>query len=426
MNVSDSDFMAAHMESLGYTAAETIDQAAIIIVNTCSVRAHPENAALSFVGRAEPFKRKDPSVKIIFAGCTAQRLQASVKKRFPAIDLVVGAREIESFPELLKGILGNRPKARSAKNRPAVRNISAFVPIMRGCENFCAYCVVPLVRGPEISRPAGEILKEIKRLAKNGVKEVTLLGQNVNSYRGSLELGVRSSEKSKNTRTSTPVDFPELLEMINSIKGIERIRFMTSHPKDLKPKLINAMARLEKVCEHLHLPLQSGSGKVLKSMNRGYTASDYLSKIAELKRKIPGISLTTDILVGFPGESDRNFSETLKMINKAGYDSLFGFKYSVRPGTSAAMLEDNVPLAKKEKRLDKVLELGNRLSAQKNAKLIQTVQEVLVESAADGFCSGSTRQNKKVAFEGGSGLIGTTVKVRVTNVKVNSLSGDIV
>jgi tRNA-2-methylthio-N6-dimethylallyladenosine synthase len=422
MNAADSEFMAAHLETLGYKPVETPDKAGIIIVNTCSVRLHPENAALSFLGRVKPFKKARPDTRVIFAGCTAQRLKDTIKKRFPVIDLVVGAKEIEHFPELVRGILKNTfvelaanpplsPFVKGEKHTP----VSAFVTIMRGCENFCSYCVVPLVRGPEISRPANEIVADIKSLVKRGTREVTLLGQNVNSY--------KTANSRQLSAVSKDIDFPELLRMINSIKGLERIRFMTSHPKDLSEGLIDTMASLDKVCKHLHLPLQSGSDKILKAMNRGYTRSQYLEKIHNIRSKMPDISITTDILVGFPGETEKDFKDTLKAIKEAGFDSLYGFKYSARPGTKAFVLTDNVKLETKENRLKKTLELGNDISVAKNAKLLGKIEEVLVDSRAGNLHQGSTSTYRKISFESANDLTGKVARVKITRVKFNSLSG---
>ena len=424
MNVSDSDYMADHLLDSGLSAAESADKAALIVVNTCSVRQNAEHKALSYLGRITPFKKKNKTLKIVFAGCMAQRVGEYIKKRFPEIDLVVGAKDIEHFPrlldELLKGATGNRRNASSKtkaiqsqcgfgnrQTRIEKAPVSALVTIMRGCENFCSYCVVPYVRGKEASRPKNEIIAEIEALAVGGAKEIMLVGQNVNSYR------------------DDKTNFPKLLKLVNSVKGIERIRFMTSHPKDLDDELIDAMAGLDKVCEHLHLPLQSGSDRILKLMNRGYSFGKYLGLVNKLKEKVPDINFTTDILVGFPGETDKDFADTLGAIRTAGFDNLYAFKYSPRPGTAAASLTDDVPMEVKEKRLKEVLDESEKISSKKNAKLLNTFQELLVDKKQGEYLEGRTRGSKKIFFKGPERLIGKLVNVKVVYVKVNTLKGEI-
>ncbi len=417
MNMADSEAISVCLESEGFLRTHDIKEASIIILNTCSVRQLPEQKAYSFLGRAEPFKKKNPGIKIIVAGCMAQRAGKEIKKRFPIVDLVVGATEISGFHEILKNKLkiwrhGKTPTAH-IPTIPALQAspVSAFVTIMRGCENFCSYCVVPFVRGPEISKPYREILAETRNLLNGGIKEVTLLGQNVNSY------------LDKTITTARPLDFTDLLREISLLEKLERVRFMTNHPKDLSDKLIAAMAEMPKVCEHLHLPLQSGSDRVLKAMNRGYTAKHYMSILDKAKARMPGLNITTDILVGFPGETEDDIRETLGVIKTAGFDSLFAFKYSARPGTAAAKIEDNVTLPEKEERLNRVLELGNGISCEKNAKLINSVQEVLVEFSNGGMYEGRTRSNKKVSFSSGIDLTGKITNVKIIDVKINSLTG---
>ncbi|MFH1368905.1 MAG: tRNA (N6-isopentenyl adenosine(37)-C2)-methylthiotransferase MiaB [Elusimicrobiota bacterium] len=431
MNIADSDFMADALAGLGMQPAQDLKEADIIVVNTCSVRDHAEHRALSYVGRLKPLKKRNPKLKIVFAGCAAERLGKNMKSRFQMVDEVIGAKSIDQFPQILAKILGSKlinpspvnpdyssglHNQYSGSRRLPSSDVSAFVTIMRGCENFCSYCIVPYVRGKEISRPAGEIIEEITHLAGRGVKEVTLLGQNVNSYKDCLMLNVTCLKK-KTT------DFTGLLEMVNGIEGIERIRFMTSHPKDSGSRLVSAMNKLDKVCEHLHLPLQSGSDKILKLMNRGYTAGDYLDIIKDFRSKMPEGGVTTDILIGFPGETEADFKKTLAMVKKIRFDFLFAFKYSPRPGTEADKLKDNVPRETKEKRHAEILETANKISVEKNAKLIGTVWEVLVEEIRDGICSGMTRTNKKVYFPSDKKSAGETALVRIISGKINSLSG---
>jgi tRNA-2-methylthio-N6-dimethylallyladenosine synthase len=408
MNVADSDLMAVHLAELGMTRTDTADTADVVLINTCAVRDHAEHKVFSFLGRIEPLKKTKPGLLIIVAGCMAERLGAKLKRRFPIVDLVVGAKDIEHFPHYFDGITagkGNAGRLLGEGYRGLQAGISAFVTIVRGCENFCSYCIVPYVRGKEISRPADEILKEIRHLAERGTREVTLLGQNVNSYRDGS------------------TDFTGLLAMVSEVPGIERIRFMTSHPKDLSDRLIDALAMLPKVCEHLHLPLQSGSDGVLAAMNRRYTAGHYLSLIAKLRQRLPGISFTTDILVGFPGETDEDFAQTVALIKAVQFDHLFAFKYSPRPGTAAAGRPDDIPRETKERRHAAVLDLANSFSAAKNATIVGTLQEVLVESRHNTMLAGRTRTNKKVYFSGDDDLIGRLVTIRITDTKINTFTG---
>jgi len=422
MNVADSDSIGQHLAGLGMEYASDVAAADIVFINTCSVRQQAEQRALSFVGRLEPFKRANSRLKVVVVGCMAQREGQRLQKQLPIIDLVIGSKDIERFPEIIAGFLspgtkedplmqnpgysgnsgfaGETPDQGSAHNRT-----SAFVTIMRGCENFCSYCIVPLVRGPEKSRPAREIIAEIETKVRGGARDITLLGQNVNSYR------------------SGDTDFPELLALANNIRGLDRIRFMTSHPKDFSDRLIDTVADLDKVCEHLHLPLQSGSDRVLASMNRRYTSADYRCIVDKLRKHIPDAALTTDIMVGFPGETDDDFSATLDLLRAVEFDFLFAFKYSPRPGTAAASLSDSVPVALKEQRHSRVLEMIRGISTQKNAKLVNTIQEVLVEGARDGQFVGRTRTNKRVFFSCDASRVGHLIDVRITGIKLNSLTG---
>lgn len=409
MNVADSDLMAAHLSSLGMQATDQLAEADIVIINTCSVRQLAEQKAQSYIGRLKPYKTAKPSLKVIVAGCMGQRAGSALRGKYPIIDFVVGARDIEKFPHVFNAWWGEHPLTEQpASFHPAEGDVSVFVTIMRGCENFCSYCIVPHVRGPEKSRPQQEIIDEIAAYVRHGGRDVTLLGQNVNSY------------------LSDGMDFAELLGRVNAIDGLERIRFMTSHPKDLGERLISAMATLPKACEHLHLPLQSGSDRILAAMNRRYTSADYLRTIEAARGRIPGIAFTTDILVGFPGETDDDFRQTMRVIHAVGYDSLFVFKYSPRPGTAAAQLNDDVSQEVKEARLEEVLSCSNGFSAQKNAKLIGTTVDVLVERCTDGMCEGHTRTHRRVFFPGDAACAGTVVTVRVNDAKVNSLTGTLV
>ena len=408
MNVADSGGMEKGLLARGWERGESVDGAGLVVVNTCSVREHAESKAMSFVGELVERRQKGEDFRIIVAGCMAERMKDTLKKRFPLVDLVVGAKDIKRFAKLIENIPGVIPADKKSEvSEPS--GISAFVTIMRGCENFCSYCIVPYVRGPEVSRPADEIIEEITARAANGAKEVTLLGQNVNSYHG----------KSANGTTT----FPELLEKINAISGIERIRFMTSHPKDAGDELIKAVTRLPKVCEHVHLPLQSGSDKILAAMNRGYTLAGYSKVVNALRAACPDVSITTDILIGFPGETQEDFEQTLRAVNDIQFDFIFAFKYSPRPGTAAAAKPDDVARDVKEKRHAAILSSLNGIATQKNATLLHTEQEVLVEEKRAGQWVGRTRTNKKVFFESVLVLTGKTVLVGIKRTKINSLYG---
>jgi len=418
MNVADSGSMAAHLDSLGMEEAFSESEAGVILLNTCTVRLDTEYRALSYIGRLSPRKKLDPELKIIVAGCAAQRLGGELKKRFPFVDLVVGARELDNFEELCCSVLKREKPAGEksfrqitprAKESPA----AAFVTIMKGCNNYCSYCVVPYVRGPERSRPADGIIAEIKAGLALGLREVVLLGQNVNSYKGPSEGGGKEP------------GFPQLLAEVNKIEGLERIRFMTSHPKDLSPELLACFGRLEKLCEHLHLPLQSGSDKILKAMNRGYTADGYLRLVDRIRAAAPGISLTTDVLTGFPGETEKDLEATLELVARCGFNSVFAYKYSAREGTGAFKITETVTAEEKKRRHLLVRELADKISAEKHARLLGSIQNALVERTEGNICTGRTRSNLKVFFEAPAGrqLNNQLVDVRITRTKINTLEG---
>jgi tRNA-2-methylthio-N6-dimethylallyladenosine synthase len=420
MNVADSRLMAEHLESLGMSLSLDRETSDVIVLNTCSVRYDAEHRALAFIGRLKPLKERNPEIRIIVAGCAAQRMGQELKRKFPFVDLVVGAREIDGFPETFNrafpGFLKKNMPAEKVRlpSRGKESPAAAFVTLMRGCQNNCSYCIVPHVRGPEKSRPVAEVLGEIEACVRDGFKEILLLGQNVNSYNGTGE-------------NSRPVGFSELLKRVNDMDGVERIRFMTSHPKDLSDELIEAIASLPKVCEHLHLPLQSGSDTVLKAMNRKYSAADYLALVDKLRARVPGISVTTDVLIGFPGETEKDFQKTLDIIERVRFDSLFAFKYSPRPCTASFSLAQTVPEPEKEKRLQRVLATANGISTRKHAALAGTVQNVLVEKTDKGICTGRTRSNLKVFFKAprGKDVTGAFVNITVTRTKINTLLGDV-
>lgn len=421
MNVADSNLMAAHLQDRGMTMTALREAADVIILNTCSVRFDAEHKALSLIGKLRPLKRAKPGLKIVVAGCAAQRLGGKLKKLFPFVDLVAGAMDIEHMPALLDrefpptGYLSAPHLSRARlPARAKESGAAAFVTVMRGCGNFCSYCIVPHLRGPESSRPVREVIAEVEARVAEGYKEVLLLGQNVNSYSGECE-------------GPGKLDFPGLLARVNAVKGLERIRFMTSHPKDLGTNLIEAIATFEKVCGHLHLPLQSGSDRILAAMNRKYTAAEYAALAGRIRERVPGVSLTTDILLGFPGETEEDFQKTLSMVYAMEFNSLFAFKYSPREGTKAYSMPETVTEKEKEDRLRQVEEAADRISRKKNAALVGTVQRLLVEKHDKGRWTGRTRSNLKVFFAAPEkkDLLGGSVNVEITAARINTLLGEL-
>ena len=422
MNVHDSEQMAVLMQAEGYRLTSDVHQADLILMNTCSIREKAEQKAFSELGRLVKLKEKKPELIIGFGGCLAQHLADKVYKRAVAVDLVFGTHNIHQLPVMIEKVQKEHKKITQVKffdrlcslgifAPPPEGALSAFVSIMQGCDNYCAYCVVPYLRGPEMSRTPEDIIEEIQKLADRGVKEVTLLGQNVNSYGKHLD---------------PSCNFVTLIKKINEIDGIDRIRFTTSHPKDLSNELMDCFGQLSKLCEHIHLPAQSGSNRILKLMNRGYTAQDYLSKVERLQSICPQISITSDIIVGFPGETEQDYQETIDMMEKIRFDSLFSFKYSERKGTAAEALTGKVPEAEKRQRLKELQALQDRHTQEKNTTLEGSVQEVLVEGRSRNSrqdMRGRTRSWKIVNFEGRPELIGLTVPVIISRGYLHSLRG---
>ncbi len=424
MNEHDSENLAGMFDMMNIDLANSLEEADIIIFNTCAVR---ENAELRVYGNLHALKKlkaKNTDLIIAVCGCMMQQehVVEEIKKNFPHVSLVFGTHNLYKFPELLLKYLSGDLKTlidvwdidgNVIEGLPSVRryDLKAFVNIMYGCNNFCTYCIVPYTRGRERSRNPEDIIKEVENLAKNGVKEITLLGQNVNSYGNDFE---------------DKFSFAKLLTMLNSIKGLERIRFMTSHPKDISEELIDAVANLDKVCESIHLPVQSGSTTVLKKMNRHYTKEQYINLINRIKIKIPDVALTTDIMVGFPGETEEDFLDTLDIIEKVQYDSAFMFIYSIRKGTVAEKMDNHIDESIKKYRFNRLLSKANEIAELKNAKYNGEIVEVLVE----GFSkkdktrlTGRTRQNKLVNFIGDESMIGSLVNVKITEAKSFSLNG---
>ena len=415
MNEKQSEAVAGIMDEIVYVRQEN-EEADVVIYNTCTVR---ENANLKVYGRLghlHSLKDKNPDMKIILFGCMMQEAHVveKIKKTYSFVNLVFGTHNIFKFAELFYEMLLSDMQLidiwegtdQIVEDLPTERNYTfkSGVNIMFGCNNFCSYCIVPYVRGRERSRKPEAIIKEIKNLVADGVSEVMLLGQNVNSYGKTLE---------------TPVTFAQLLTMLEDIEGLRRIRFMTSHPKDLSDELIEVMAKSKKICHHLHLPLQSGSSRILKEMNRRYDKEKYLNLVENIRTAIPDISLTTDIIVGFPGETEEDFQETLDVVRQAGYDTAFTFIYSKRTGTPAAAKEDQVPEDVVKDRFNRLLTLVQEQGRIRSSRFEGTVQEVLVEeeSKEKGIFTGRTQYNLLVHFPADESLLGTYVKVKLEECK---------
>ncbi len=425
MNVHDSEQMAALLKESGYASTEYPEKADLILFNTCSIREKAEQKAFSELGRLIRLKKRNPKLIVGFGGCLAQHLGAHVYHRAGEVDFVFGTHNIHLLPEMVAAVEKKRRRITQIDFHkqlpsanifapPAKDAVGTFVTIMQGCNNFCAYCVVPYLRGPEMSRPPEDIIEEIKRLTDYGIKEVTLLGQNVNSYGKTLGNGM---------------NFVSLIRKIGEVDGIERIRFTTSHPKDLSDELINSFAEERKLCEHIHLPVQSGSNKILKLMNRGYTAEEYMEKVARLRQVCPQISITSDIIVGFPQESEKDYQETIDMMGKIRFDSVFSFKYSERIGTAAQKLEGKIEEKEKLRRLKALQSLQDEYTFHKNKDLERSSQEVLVEGESKNSrqdMTGRTRAWKIVNFRGNSDLKGDLVKLKITKAYLHSLRGEII
>lgn len=416
MNARDSEKLRGILEEVGYVMTES-EEADFVIYNTCTVR---ENANLRVYGRLgylHNLKKKNPHMMIALCGCMMQEelVVEKLKKSYSFVNLIFGTHNIFKFPELLSTALESdrmiidiwKDTDQIVEDLPVDRKYfyKSGVNIMFGCNNFCSYCIVPYVRGRERSRKPEDIIREIKDLVADGVVEVMLLGQNVNSYGKNLE---------------HPMSFAQLLREIAAIEGLERIRFMTSHPKDLSEELIQVMAENPKICRHLHLPLQSGSSRVLKEMNRRYDKEKYLSLACKIKEAIPDISLTTDIIVGFPGETEEDFLETMDVVEQVGYDTAFTFIYSKRTGTPAAAMENQVPEEVVKDRFDRLLHLVQEKGRQASSRFEGTIQEVLVEEvnqSQKGYMTGRMSQNLLVHFPGDESLLGKFVNVKLTQCR---------
>jgi tRNA-2-methylthio-N6-dimethylallyladenosine synthase len=426
MNVNDTERMYSLLEMANFTPVQTPDEADLIIINACSIREKPVHKVYSEVGRYKKMKDKNPNLKIGVGGCVGQQEKEKLIKQQPLIDFVFGTDNIDSLPNLVAQVYETKGKekiinAKFEHRAPyhvetLVRNpgVSTFVNIAKGCDNFCTFCIVPYTRGREKSRPLSHIVMDVRTLVQRGVKEVTLLGQNVNSYHADNGSG-------------SEYDFADLLKKVATDTDIERIRYTTSHPKDFNEKLMHVMAdHQDKICEYVHLPFQSGSSEILEKMNRGYTRETYLEKIALMKKHIPNLVLSTDIIVGFPGETDADFQKTLDMVQEVQFETIFAFMYSPRPFTKAAQFTDQVPEYIKNKRLNHLFDVHEKMAFELVKKYQDQTLQVLVETINEqGKAQGRSTQNKLVYFMGSPDLIGKTVPVRITQAFPSVFRGEL-
>ena len=423
MNEHDSEVIDGLLTERGFSSVKERKDASIVIINTCSVRDNADKRFFGTLGQLKKRKESDPSFIVCVCGCMMQqqRVVDTIKAKYPWVDVIFGTNSIHHIPELIEKVAIEKEKVvdiienteEIVEGLPAKRlfDHKALVNIMFGCNNFCTYCIVPYTRGREKSRAPEAIVAEVKGLVADGVKEIMLLGQNVNSYDGN------------------GTSFAELLKMLNDVDGLERIRFMTSNPKDLSDELIEAFAVCDKLCRNLHLPIQSGSNIVLKRMNRKYTREDYLKLIEKLRKTVPDITLSTDIIVGFPGETNEDFEETLSIVKEVEYDSAFTFIYSIRKGTPAEKFEDQIDESEKHRRFDLLVNAVNEISEKKNKAYQDRVEKVLVDGVSKNDKStltGRTDGFKLVNFAGKKELIGSLVDVKITDAKTFSLFGEVI
>jgi tRNA-2-methylthio-N6-dimethylallyladenosine synthase len=427
MNEYDSLRVQRLLHAQGYLLTSDMASADVIFLNTCSVREKAEQKVHSFLGRLRRLKEKRPHLKIVVAGCVAQQLGKQLLERFEYLDLVLGTRGIAAITELLQELheTGGRraylPEEESPRSPseqqltwfPESAALAAPVTIMQGCDNYCTYCIVPYVRGRERSRPMRDVIEEIQSLTQKGVREILLLGQNVNSYGQGLD------EKTC---------FAELLRRVQSETDVRRLRFTTSHPKDLNMELIQCFADLPCLCRALHLPVQAGSDVILSRMNRGYTAADYLAKITLLRQVCPDIGLSSDVMVGFPGETEDDFRQTIQLLEAVQFDNLFSFRYSDRPYAQSSTFQDKVDEPIKAQRLLELQSLQSEITLQRNRMEVGAIREILVEGpsrASNGQLTGRTQQNRVINFVGSKELIGETIYVKITSAFAHSLKGEI-
>ena len=426
MNEEDSEKLSGMLKRVGYTKTENKEDAGIILFNTCCVRENAENKVFGNLGSLKHLKKENPDLIIGICGCMMQQegMADKILKKFPYVNIVFGTHNAYKFPEYLNRVKTEGVQIKEIFNKetdiveglPIDResNVKAFVTIMYGCNNFCTYCIVPYVRGRERSRKPEDILNEVRELVAQGYKEITLLGQNVNSYGKGLE---------------EEVDFAKLLRMINEIEGLERVRFMTSHPKDLTVDVIMAIKECDKLCEQIHLPVQSGSNSILKKMNRHYTREYYLDLVKKIKEEIPGVTLTTDIIVGFPGETEEDFQETLELVKEVGYSSAFTFIYSRRNNTPADMMLNQVSEEDKHHRFNRLVAAVNERVIAQNKAEEGNILEVLVEGNSKNDAeklTGRTRTGRLVNFTGEGINAGDIVNVKITRAQNFSLIGEVI
>jgi tRNA-2-methylthio-N6-dimethylallyladenosine synthase len=415
MNVHDSEKMLGILQKEEYLQTDNPREADLIIFNTCSIRQKAEQKFYSELGRIRSYKKRKSGVKIAIAGCIAQQEGKNIFKKAPHVDFIFGPQNIHILKDITSGwaapvAIEDNPEL-AIRDLPVKRNaeVKAWVTIMYGCNNFCSYCIVPYTRGRERSRPSENIYSEVVELAARGYKEITLLGQNVNSYK-------------------SDVNFPGLLRKLDRVGGIARIRFVTSHPKDLSDELIDAIFGLSKVCEHIHLPMQSGSNNILRFMNRGYIYKDYVRKVSRLREKVPYISITSDIIAGFPGETEEDHMLTIKALKGLEFDGIFAFKFSTRPGTKAAEMKDHLPEEIISERLSEILETQDKITTRKNKSLEGTTQKILIEGYSETDKkkpTGRTRTNKLVTIQDTDICIkkGDLINVEITSGRQHSLEG---
>ncbi len=438
MNIRDSEIMAQKLSEAGYVETASIDAASLILLNTCSVRGKAEQKVFSLLGSLRKVKKQNPEVKICVAGCVAQQEGQRIIDRMEHVDLVIGTQQIYNLPRLLESLPADQtavnlsdtyeipryiPKiihvsgSAPGPTRPDDFQFSRFVTIMQGCNNFCTYCVVPYTRGREVSRKAADIINEVETLVRAGVVEVTLLGQNVNSYGSTNRVADGDSG----------YNFADLLKDIAAIEGLRRLRFTTSHPKDLSQQLITCFSTIDKLCPQIHLPVQSGSDSVLKLMNRKYRIADYLDRVTRLKAARPDIAITTDIIVGFPGETEEDFQATLELLETVRYHGSFSFKYSDRPETRAAELAGKLSEEEKGRRLQVFQKRQDEISRERNCEYRGTTRSILVEQNENGKLMGRTDTNHIVHVEQASGALraGDFVDVDITFAGAHSLKGSI-
>ena len=425
MNVNDSEYIAGQLVKLGYSLTEDIFESNLILLNTCCVRAKVEQKIYSLIGKIKIIKENNPNVILGICGCMAQKEKENIFERAPYVDFIFSPSQVNNLEEIINTVKYDNKKYISCDNTPEFSfnhipvkresKISAWIQIMRGCNNYCSYCVVPYTRGPEQSRGVSEILSEVKKLAQNKYKETFLLGQNVNSYGKDL---------------SRSVTFSELLELLNNIDGIERIRFTTSHPKDFSFDLIKTIKKCNKICNHIHLPIQSGSSKILKMMNRKYDIDYYKNIIKEIRNNIDNIAITTDVMVGFPGETEDDFKDTLNAFKEIEFDEAYTFIYSNRDNAIASLLPEQVPLQLKKERLWKLIDLQKDISTKINKRLEEEILEVLVDKKSkkhiENQFSGRTGSNKTVVFTSKQDLLGQLVNVKIIKSSPWTLYGELI